>query len=104
MQYENIINGNLVFSKSLIEFVGYYNRVVKQKISSHMEYAIRHIMPIIKREFGTNSNIIEYSGFIKDTPTLDDNTILVGTSSIEVGINMAFKSLITEVSYWTSAF
>lgn len=66
-------------------------------------FRLRHIMPIIKREFGKNNNILEYSGFIKNNPTLDDNTILVGTSSIEVGINMAFKSLITEASYWTSA-
>jgi CRISPR-associated helicase Cas3 len=89
----------------LIEVLTHYIPKLPKPLAIILDsvFRLRHIMPIIKREFGTNSNIIEYSGFIKDTPTLDDNTILVGTSSIEVGINMAFKSLITEASYWTSA-
>ncbi len=66
-------------------------------------FRLRHIMPLLRKEFGSQWNVIEYSGFRKDNCVLDDKTILVGTSSIEVGINMAFKSLITEASYWTSA-
>ncbi len=66
-------------------------------------FRLRHIMPLLQEEFNKNWNIIEYSGFYKDKPLLDEKTILVGTSSIEVGINMVFKSLITEASYWTSA-
>lgn len=65
-------------------------------------FRLRHIMPALRREF-PEWRLIEYSGFSKDSTFLDDKTILVGTSSIEVGINMVFKSLITEASYWTSA-
>lgn len=66
-------------------------------------FRLRHLMPVLKDKFGRNFKIIEYSGFLKDAFSLDENTIMVGTSSIEVGINMLFKSLITEASYWTSA-
>lgn len=66
-------------------------------------FRLRHIMPLLKEEFGSQWNVVEYSGFHKDNYSIDEKTILVGTSSIEVGINMAFKSLITEASYWTSA-
>ena len=66
-------------------------------------FRLRHIMPLLKSEFGSQFKFMEYSGFVKDSTTLDEKSILVGTSSIEVGINMVFKSLITEVSYWTSA-
>ncbi len=64
-------------------------------------FRLRHILPLLKGEFG--EDCVEYSGFAKDLKKLDEKTILVGTSSIEVGINMVFKSLITEASYWTSA-
>lgn len=66
-------------------------------------FRLRYILPLLREQFGKQWNIVEYSGFQKDCCTLDDMTILVGTSSIEVGINMVFKSLITEASYWTSA-
>ncbi|MCL0072188.1 hypothetical protein M1N49_00685 [Thermodesulfovibrionales bacterium] len=66
-------------------------------------FRLRHLMPMLKRKFSEKWKIIEYSGFLKDNPSLDEKTILVGTSSIEVGVNMVFKSLITEASYWTSA-
>lgn len=66
-------------------------------------FRLRHILPLLKTLFDDKWRIIEYSGFYKDPPELDEKTILVGTSSIEVGINMVFKSLITEASYWTSA-
>ncbi len=66
-------------------------------------FRLRHLMPMIRARFGDKWKIIEYSGFSKDRASLDEKTVLVGTSSIEVGINMVFKSLITEASYWTSA-
>lgn len=66
-------------------------------------FRLRHILPVLKKEFGDNWKVVEYSGFAKELQQIDDKTILVGTSSIEVGINMVFKSLITEASYWTSA-
>lgn len=46
----------------------------------------------------------EWSGLEKaNSFILDDKSIIIGTSAIEVGIDMDFKSLITEASYWTSA-
>lgn len=46
----------------------------------------------------------EWSGLEKaKTFILDDKSIVIGTSAIEVGIDMDFKSLITEASYWASA-
>jgi len=66
-------------------------------------FRLRHVMPALRKEFGSTWTIIEYSGYRKDLRKLDNKTILVGTSSIEVGINMVFKSLITEAAYWTSA-
>ncbi|MDD5089732.1 MAG: type I-D CRISPR-associated helicase Cas3' [Candidatus Wallbacteria bacterium] len=65
-------------------------------------FRLRHLIPVIRNRF-PQFQILEYSGFEKDRYALDDKTILVGTSSIEVGINMDFKSLITEAAYWTSA-
>ncbi len=66
-------------------------------------FRLRHLMPLLRAKFGDKWKIIEYSGFSKDRALPDEKTVLVGTSSIEVGINMVFKSLITEASYWTSA-
>ncbi|MEW6455476.1 MAG: type I-D CRISPR-associated helicase Cas3' [Acidobacteriota bacterium] len=46
----------------------------------------------------------EWSGLEKAKSfSLDDKSVVIGTSAIEVGIDMDFKSLITEASYWTSA-
>lgn len=66
-------------------------------------FRLRHLKPILEREFGGQFNILEYSGMKKDNISFDKNTIVLGTSSIEVGIEMPIKSLITEASYWTSA-
>lgn len=66
-------------------------------------FRLRHLMPLLKTRFEDKWRIVEYSGFSKDSTLPDENTILVGTSSIEVGINMVFKGLITEAAYWTSA-
>lgn len=65
-------------------------------------FRLRHIKPLLETKFGKEWKILEYSGFYKDIPSLDEKTILLGTSSIEVGINMVFKSLITEASFWAS--
>jgi len=67
-------------------------------------FRLRQLMPVLKRRFSdTDLKFVEYSGFFKDSISLDDKTVIVGTSSIEVGINLVFKSLITEAAYWTSA-
>ncbi|HBI24352.1 MAG TPA: type I-D CRISPR-associated helicase Cas3' [Nitrospiraceae bacterium] len=71
-------------------------------IISDSIFRLRHIKPMLETKFGEKWKILEYSGFYKEVPSLDEKTILLGTSSIEVGINMVFKSLITEASFWTS--
>lgn len=66
-------------------------------------FRLRHIKPLIKAEFGNDLNIVEYSGMKKDSSRFPKETIILGTSSIEVGIELPIKSLITEASFWTSA-
>lgn len=66
-------------------------------------FRLQHLKRRIQREFEASFKIIEWSGLEKERITLDKDTIVLGTSSIEVGIDMDFKTLITEVSYWTSA-
>ena len=66
-------------------------------------FRLRHLKPVLEREFGRQFNILEYSGMKKDNIFFDKNTIVLGTASIEVGIEMPIKSLVTEASYWTSA-
>mgnify|MGYP000052911841 CR=1 FL=1 len=66
-------------------------------------FRLRHLKPILQQQFYDKFKIVEYSGMKKDSIVLDDKTIVLGTASIEVGVEMPFKSLITEVAYWTSA-
>lgn len=66
-------------------------------------FRLRHIKPIIEADFGKDVRIMEYSGMRKDEAIFQSNTILLGTSSIEVGVEFPIKSLITEAAYWTSA-
>jgi len=65
-------------------------------------FRLRHIKPMLQREY-RSFNLVEWSGMKKDTTKIDEKTIVIGTSSIEVGIELSLKSLITEVAYWTSA-
>ena len=65
-------------------------------------FRLRHIKPVLQEVFGSNFQIIEYSGMKKDFYGIDDKTIVLGTSSIEVGVELPLKSLITESAYWTS--
>jgi len=66
-------------------------------------FRLRHLRPILEREFGKQFNILEYSGMKKDNISFNEKTVILGTASIEVGVEMPIKSLITEASYWTSA-
>ncbi len=67
-------------------------------------FRLQRIKKDLEKAFSDEFKIIEWSGFKKDNVMLiDEKTIVLGTSSIEVGIDMYFKTLITEVSYWTSA-
>ena len=45
----------------------------------------------------------QWSGLRKDRVDLNDRTVILGTSAIEVGIDMKFRSLVMEASYWPSA-
>lgn len=67
-------------------------------------FRLQRLKKDLEKEFSGKFKVIEWSGFKKDNMMpIDEKTIVLGTSSIEVGIDMYFKTLITEVSYWTSA-
>lgn len=66
-------------------------------------FRLRHIKPILEREFGKQFVFYEYSGMNKTSFSFNEKAIILGTASIEVGVEMPIKSLITEASYWTSA-
>jgi len=71
-------------------------------------FRLQHLENRIDKEFdkkfGGEYVIKKWHGMEKsESFSLDENTIVLGTSSIEVGIDMDFKTLITEASYWTSA-
>ncbi|VVB93747.1 Uncharacterised protein [uncultured archaeon] len=96
--YTNL-NQNL---NKLIELIPKYEKPMAIIFDS--VFRLQRLKKDLEKEFNSKFKIIEWSGFKKDNAVpLDDNTIVLGTSSIEVGIDMYFKTLITEVSYWTSA-
>lgn len=66
-------------------------------------FRLRHLKPSILVDYGKEFSIIEYSGMFKQMRHINDDTIILGTSSIEVGVELPIKSLITEAGYWTSA-
>jgi len=66
-------------------------------------FRIQHLKRILARYLG-DMEIVEWSGFEKDIEfRLTESTLVLGTSAIEVGIDMQFSSLILEARYWTSA-
>ncbi len=66
-------------------------------------FRLRHLKPVLEKELGKQWGILEYSGMKKDKISFNEKTVILGTASIEVGVEMPIKSLITEASYWTSA-
>lgn len=67
-------------------------------------FRLEHLKRRILELFGDKYQIYIWSGMEKSKSFhLDETSIVLGTSSIEVGIDMNFRSLITEASYWTSA-
>ncbi|MCK4730362.1 MAG: type I-D CRISPR-associated helicase Cas3' [Candidatus Aenigmarchaeota archaeon] len=67
-------------------------------------FRLQHLKTEIKQEFNKEFEIKEWHGLEKSQNLdLTNKTIVLGTSSIEVGIDMNFKTLITEASMWTSA-
>jgi len=59
-------------------------------------FRLRHHTYLIKKYGG-----VEWSGMVKEDYT--NQKIIFGTSSIEVGVHLPFKTLITEVDNWISA-
>ncbi len=47
--------------------------------------------------------LVQWSGLRKDRVALTDRTVVLGTSAIEVGIDMRFRSLVMEATFWPSA-
>ncbi len=66
-------------------------------------FRLRYLKPVLEKEFGKQFIISEYSGMKKENISFNQKTVILGTASIEVGVEMPIKSLITETSYWTSA-
>ncbi|NLI75619.1 MAG: type I-D CRISPR-associated helicase Cas3' [Candidatus Riflebacteria bacterium] len=65
-------------------------------------FRLRHLEPRLRRAF-PGFAFFEYSGMKHDRIPFSENTVVLGTSSIEVGVEMPIKSLITEAAFWTSA-
>jgi len=70
-------------------------------------FRLKHLKPEIKG-LTPKLKIREWSGMDKDedVPRLvrnQENIVVLGTSAIEVGVDMKFRSLITEASNWASA-
>jgi CRISPR-associated helicase Cas3 len=47
--------------------------------------------------------LTQWSGLQKDRVSLNDRTVVLGTSAIEVGIDMKFLGLVAEATFWPSA-
>lgn len=71
--------------------------------SVHRVQWLRRDLERMVRERGWN--LVEWSGLTKDRVPLPlpDDTVVLGTAAIEVGIDMKFRSLIFEAAYWPSA-
>ncbi len=65
-------------------------------------FRLRHISRDLIKAF-PDISFIEWSGMKKDQAVnIDSNTVILGTSSIEVGLDMVFKSLVFEATFWPS--
>src|SRR5262249_30476645 len=65
-----------------------------------LDWLHRRLSPL-GRQF--RLELLQWSGLQKDRVALSDRTVVLGTSAIEVGIDMNFRSLIMEATYWPSA-
>lgn len=68
-------------------------------------FRLKHVRRALERKLGGTYDFQEWSGLEKSggLTKLNDRTVVLGTSAIEIGIDLAFRSLIMEASYWTSA-
>jgi len=67
-------------------------------------FRLQHVKRYLQNQQLDKVQIIEWSGLEKERKTiLTDKSVVLGTSAIEVGIDMPLKSLVFEANYWTSA-
>ncbi|MEM3071757.1 MAG: type I-D CRISPR-associated helicase Cas3' [Candidatus Anstonellales archaeon] len=65
-------------------------------------FRLMQVELLLKEEF-PGLRFHRYDGMVKERVNLSYDSVLLGTSSVEVGVNMDFLSLIFEGSNWTSA-
>ncbi|MBC7248084.1 MAG: type I-D CRISPR-associated helicase Cas3' [Actinobacteria bacterium] len=65
-------------------------------------FRLMQVESVLRNEF-QHLRFLRYDGMVKDAIDLDENSVVLGTSSIEVGISMDFSSLVFEGSSWTAA-
>lgn len=65
-------------------------------------FRLKHIKPKLERLF-PHLRFFEYDGMRHDRIEFSDTTVILGTSSIEVGVEMKIKGLVTEAAFWTAA-
>ncbi len=67
-------------------------------------FRLEHLRRNLARMSLPGVKLVVWSGFEKDRGLrLDNETVLLGTSAIEVGIDFRFESLVFEAQAWTSA-
>jgi CRISPR-associated helicase Cas3 len=67
-------------------------------------FRLRHLIELVRARLrSANLSIHEWSGEKKEEVSLGTNTVILGTSAIEVGIDLDFKTLVMEASTWASA-
>ncbi|MGQ9474167.1 MAG: type I-D CRISPR-associated helicase Cas3' [Candidatus Caldatribacteriaceae bacterium] len=65
-------------------------------------FRLMQVEPLLKQEF-PNTRFFRYDGLTKEKFVLEEGCVVLGTSSIEVGIDMDFASMVFEGSSWTTA-
>lgn len=65
-----------------------------------LQWLHRRLRPFARK---LDLDLRQWSGLQKDRVVLGDRTVVLGTSAIEVGIDMNFRGLIAEATYWPSA-
>jgi CRISPR-associated helicase Cas3 len=64
-----------------------------------LQWLHRHLGPLARK---LDLELSQWSGLQKDRVILTDRTVILGTSAIEVGIDMNFRGLVAEATYWPS--
>ncbi len=95
---------NYTKRNNLLKVLSYYLPDIDKPCAIIFDSVFRlmHLKSSLMNQFPEIS-FYEYSGMQKEKIIFNDNTVVLGTASIEVGIEMPIKSLITEAAYWTSA-